>query len=171
MEMPGGYDTLVMERGTNLSGGQRQRLAIARILLKQPPILILDEATSALDNISERAVQQALGLTSTDRTTIIVAHRLSTLRDADRILVFDEGKIAETGTYVSLVQEGGLFSELVMSAEKGLGSPPIESPATQPTPSAKSVCTNDKPVTIAGAPALPLPSAPAFPTPPLATPT
>ena len=92
MQMPGDYNAFVTERGSNLSGGQRQRLAIARILLKQPPILILDEATSALDNISERAVQQALGLTSKDRTTIIVAHRLSTLRDADRILVFDEGQ-------------------------------------------------------------------------------
>ena len=89
--MPGGYDAEVTERGQNLSGGQRQRLAMARMLLKKPPILILDEATSALDNISERHVQRALGLTSTDRTTILVAHRLSTLRDADRIVVFDEG--------------------------------------------------------------------------------
>jgi ATP-binding cassette, subfamily B, bacterial len=124
--MPGGYNAMLMERGSNLSGGQRQRLAIARILLKQPPILILDEATSALDNISERAVQQALGLTNTDRTTIIVAHRLSTLRDADRILVFDEGRIAEVGTYNELVQQGGLFSELVMSAENGLAGLPSE---------------------------------------------
>jgi ATP-binding cassette subfamily B protein len=92
-------------------------------LLKQPPILILDEATSALDNISERAVQRALGLTSADRTTIIVAHRLSTLRDADRILVFDDGRIAEVGAYPDLVQQGGLFSELVLSAENGAASP------------------------------------------------
>src|SRR5262249_49715721 len=92
MLMPAGYHTLVTEHGGNLSGGQRQRLAIARILLKQPPILILDEATSALDNISERVVQQALGVRCPDRTTILVAHRLSTLRDADRIFVFDEGK-------------------------------------------------------------------------------
>ncbi|HEY7155556.1 MAG TPA: ABC transporter ATP-binding protein [Gemmataceae bacterium] len=123
LQMPGGYDALVTERGGNLSGGQRQRLAIARILLKQPPILILDEATSALDNISERAVQRALGLTSADRTTIIVAHRLSTLRDADRILVFDDGRIAEVGAYPDLVQQGGLFSELVLSAENGAASP------------------------------------------------
>jgi ATP-binding cassette subfamily B protein len=122
MLMPGEYNAIVTERGGNLSGGQRQRLAIARILLRQPPILILDEATSALDNISERAVQQALGVRSSDRTTLLVAHRLSTLRDADRILVFDEGKIVEAGTYTDLVQQGGLFSELVLSAENGLGS-------------------------------------------------
>jgi ATP-binding cassette subfamily B protein len=127
--MPGGYKAPVMERGQNLSGGQRQRVAIARILLKRPPILILDEATSALDNISERCVQRALGMTNTDRTTILVAHRLSTLRDADRILVFDEGRIAETGTYVELVQKGGLFSDLVLSAENGMNSPVSEAAA------------------------------------------
>jgi ATP-binding cassette subfamily B protein len=134
LQMPGGYHAVVMERGSNLSGGQRQRLAIARILLRQPPILILDEATSALDNISERAVQGALGLTNTDRTTILVAHRLSTLRDADRILVFDDGKIVEVGTYVELVQKGGLFSELVLSAENGLTSPPSEKALGVPVP-------------------------------------
>jgi ATP-binding cassette subfamily B protein len=120
MMMPGGYDAPVTERGANLSGGQRQRLAIARILLKQPPILILDEATSALDNISERHVQLSLGVTDVNRTTILVAHRLSTLRDADRILVFDAGRIVEVGSYDELVQRGGVFTELVMSAETGL---------------------------------------------------
>jgi ATP-binding cassette subfamily B protein len=120
MAMPGGYDAEVTERGQNLSGGQRQRLAIARILLRQPPVLILDEATSALDNISERHVQLALGVTSTDRTTILVAHRLSTLRDADRIFVFDGGKIVEEGAYTELLQKGGTFAELVMSAENGV---------------------------------------------------
>jgi ATP-binding cassette, subfamily B, bacterial len=138
MQLPSDYNALVTERGGNLSGGQRQRLAIARILLKQPPILILDEATSALDNISERAVQQALGLTSKDRTTILVAHRLSTLRDADRILVFDEGKIVEMGTYVELVQQGGLFSELVLSAENGLSGSSGEDSAAPPEPMAQS---------------------------------
>jgi len=123
MEMPAGYHTLLTERGGNLSGGQRQRLAIARILLKQPPILILDEATSALDNISERVVQHSLGVHNSDRTTIIVAHRLTTLRDADRIFVFEDGRIAEVGSYTELVQQGGLFHELVHSAENGLGSP------------------------------------------------
>jgi ATP-binding cassette subfamily B protein len=118
--LPRGYDAEVTERGQNLSGGQRQRLAIARILLKQAPILILDEATSALDNISERLVQRALGLTSADRTTILVAHRLTTLRDADRIFVFDGGKIVETGSYNELVQRGGVFTELILSAEQGV---------------------------------------------------
>jgi ATP-binding cassette subfamily B protein len=133
MMMPGGYEAKVNERGQNLSGGQRQRLALARILLKQPRILILDEATSALDNISERHVQRALGLTHTEQTTILVAHRLSTLRDADRILVFDAGRIVETGTYDELLERGGVFTELVRSAEngvKGNGSPG----ATRPRP-------------------------------------
>jgi ATP-binding cassette subfamily B protein len=120
MEMPHGYDTVITERGQNLSGGQRQRMAIARVLLKQAPILILDEATSALDNISERHVQRSLGITTDDRTTILIAHRLSTLRDCDRIIVFDEGTIAEVGTYTELVQRGGIFAELVMSAESSL---------------------------------------------------
>src|SRR5439155_312235 len=120
MMMPGEYDAVVNERGQNLSGGQRQRLALARILLKQPPILILDEATSALDNISERHVQRALGLSHTERTTILVAHRLSTLRDADRILVFDAGRIVEIGTFDELLQRGGVFTELVRSAEQGI---------------------------------------------------
>jgi ATP-binding cassette subfamily B protein len=119
-QMPGGYDAVISERGQNLSGGQRQRLALARVLLKRPPILILDEATSALDNISERNVQRALGVASADRTTILVAHRLTTLRDADRIFVFDEGRIAEVGSYDELVAAGGVFNELVLSAEQGV---------------------------------------------------
>jgi len=114
--MSGGYQAAITERGQNLSGGQR--LSLARILLKQPPILILDEATSALDNISEKEVQRALRMTSTGRTTILVAHRLSTLRDADRILVFDEGMIVEVGNFDNLVAAGGAFTELFMSASK-----------------------------------------------------
>jgi ATP-binding cassette subfamily B protein len=128
MAMPGGYDAEVTERGQSLSGGQRQRLAIARILLQEPPILILDEATSALDNISERHVQLALGVTDQDRTTILVAHRLSTLRDAARIFVFDEGRIVEVGNYEELLQRGGVFTELVMSAETGVAA------CTSPSP-------------------------------------
>lgn len=120
LEMPGAYDAEVRERGQNLSGGQRQRLAIARILMKYAPILVLDEATSALDNLSERHVQRSLGITNADRTTLLIAHRLTTLHDCDRIFVFEEGKIAEEGTYLELVQKGGLFTELVMSAENGI---------------------------------------------------
>jgi ATP-binding cassette subfamily B protein len=115
--MPGGYRARVAERGQNLSGGQRQRIALARIFLKNPPILILDEGTSALDNTSERLVQQAIDAARADRTVILVAHRLTTLRDADRILVFDDGRIVEIGTYNELVQRGGVFAELVHSAE------------------------------------------------------
>ncbi len=140
LELPSDYDTVLTERGTNLSGGQRQRLALARILLRQPPVLVLDEATSALDNISERCVQRALGLTSGERTTVLVAHRLSTLRDADRIFVFDDGRVAEVGTYDELVHAGGVFTELVNSAEQGLLSPEspkpdeeeVEEPVAQP---------------------------------------
>jgi ATP-binding cassette subfamily B protein len=135
VRMPGEYAAVVQERGQNLSGGQRQRLALARILLKQPPILILDEATSALDNISERHVQRALGLVHKERTTILVAHRLSTLRDADRILVFDSGRIVETGTYDELLRRGGVFTELVRSAEngvKGNATPSEQKPRPEP---------------------------------------
>jgi ATP-binding cassette subfamily B protein len=117
LEMPGGYQAHVAERGQNLSGGQRQRLALARVFLKNPPILILDEGTSALDNINERRVQQAINAARADRTVILVAHRLSTLLDTDRILVFDQGRVVETGTYEELVIRGGVFTELVRSAE------------------------------------------------------
>ncbi len=115
--MPDGYKTRVAERGANLSGGQRQRIALARVFLQNPPILVLDEATSALDTISERQVQQAIGTASRDRTVIMVAHRLSTFADADRILVFDEGRLAETGSYDELIARNGLFAELVRCAE------------------------------------------------------
>jgi ATP-binding cassette subfamily B protein len=129
MGMAKGYDTHVAERGQNLSGGQRQRLALARLFLKNPPLLILDEATSALDNISERCVQKAIEEARVDRTVILVAHRLSTLRHTDRIFVFNNGTIAETGTYTALVQKGGVFAELVMSAEDDQEEP--EGPAQQ----------------------------------------
>lgn len=116
--LPQKYQTEVGERGQNLSGGQRQRMAIARLLLHNSPIVILDEATSALDNISERYIQQALSTKSADRTTILIAHRLSTLRDCDQILVFDAGRIVEVGDYDTLVNAGGLFTRLVLSAEQ-----------------------------------------------------
>src|SRR5205085_8920970 len=103
MEIPGGFSSIVSERGQNLSGGQRQRLALARVFLKNPPILILDEATSALDTINERHVQKAIEAARADRTVILVAHRLSTLAEADRIVAFEEGRIAEMGTYQELL--------------------------------------------------------------------
>jgi ATP-binding cassette, subfamily B, beta-glucan exporter len=108
-----GYDTMIGERGTTLSGGQRQRLAIARALLKNPPILILDEATSALDSATEARVGKALKTLMAGRTTFIIAHRLSTVRDADEILVFDSGRIVERGDFNSLLARQGHFANLV----------------------------------------------------------
>ena len=119
MRQPRGYDTPVGERGTALSGGQKQRLAIARALLKDPPILILDEATSALDTATEARVQRALKALMQGRTTFIIAHRLSTVRDADEILVFEAGYVAERGTFEELVALGGRFAELVRTQLQG----------------------------------------------------
>ena len=116
MAMPAAYESRVAERGQNLSGGQRQRIALARVFLKNPPILLLDEATAALDNINEKAVREALAATRADRTTILVAHRLTTLNDADEILVFDKGRIVERGAFKELEQAGGLFARLVRSS-------------------------------------------------------
>ena len=110
---PQGYDTMVGERGATLSGGQRQRLAIARALLKDPPILVLDEATSALDAATEARVAGALRRLMAGRTTFIIAHRLSTVRDADQILVFENGRIVERGSFAGLVAQGGPFASLV----------------------------------------------------------
>ena len=100
-------------RHVSLSGGQRQRVAIARAFLKDAPILILDEATSHLDAVNEQAVRRALDLLQADRTTIVIAHRLSTVRDADLIVVLDEGRVAETGTHAALLMKGGLYARLV----------------------------------------------------------
>jgi ATP-binding cassette subfamily B protein len=109
---PDGYDTVVGERGYRLSGGEKQRIAIARVLLKNPPVVVLDEATSALDTMSERVVQEALDAASVGRTTIAIAHRLSTIVDSDQILVVDAGRVVERGTHQELLRLGGLYARL-----------------------------------------------------------
>jgi ATP-binding cassette subfamily B protein len=121
VSLPDGYDTPVGERGYRFSGGEKQRIAIARTVLRNPPVLILDEATSALDNETERAVQEALDDLARGRTTIAIAHRISTIRDADQILVLDAGVIAERGTHEELVELGGRYAALLSG-----GVPPVE---------------------------------------------
>ncbi|MEV5144626.1 ABC transporter ATP-binding protein [Streptomyces sp. NPDC052727] len=111
--LPDGYDTIVGERGHRFSGGEKQRLAIARTILRDPPVLILDEATSALDTRTEAAVQEAIDALSADRTTITIAHRLSTIRGADQIVVLDSGRVAERGTHEELLERGGRYAALV----------------------------------------------------------
>ena len=111
-----GYDTFVGERGVRLSGGQKQRISIARVFLKNPPILILDEATSALDNESERLVQQSLERLAKGRTVLTIAHRLSTIRNADKIVVLTEDGVAEQGTHAELLARGGAYAHLYQLA-------------------------------------------------------
>ena len=111
--LPGGYEAPCGEMGRNLSGGQRQRIALARAIIRQAPILLLDEATSALDAESEAKVQSALSEYAKDRTTLVIAHRLSTVRSADRIIVLDDGQVAEEGTHQELIRLGGLYKQLV----------------------------------------------------------
>jgi ATP-binding cassette subfamily B protein len=122
-QWPQGYETIVGERGQKLSGGQRQRLAIARAVLKNPPILILDEATSAVDNETEAAIQRSLEKITQNRTTVAIAHRLSTIRSADRIYVMEYGKPVEQGTNESLLAQNGIYASL-WRVQEGLSHTP-----------------------------------------------
>ena len=129
MELPEGYDTIVGERGYKLSGGEKQRVAIARVLLKDPRVLILDEATSALDTVSERLIQSALYRLMEGRTTIAIAHRLSTILRADQILVYDRGRIVERGRHEELIRHEGLYARLYAeqfaAEEEPAAGPPV----------------------------------------------
>ena len=112
VSLPDGYDTYIGERGVKLSGGQKQRISIARIFLKNPPIMILDEATSALDNVTEYEIQKSLEELSKDRTNLVVAHRLSTIKNADEIIVLTENGIEERGNHEELIEKGGVYAGL-----------------------------------------------------------
>jgi ATP-binding cassette subfamily B protein len=131
-ELPEKYRSLVGERGIKLSGGQRQRIAIARAFVKNAPILILDEATSALDSITENLIQESFKKLMKDKTTLVVAHRLSTLRIMDRILVFDKGKIIEDGTHKELMDLKGVYAKLWNSQVNGVLTKEVESPSALP---------------------------------------
>jgi ATP-binding cassette subfamily B protein len=129
LSLPDGYDTIVGERGYRFSGGEKQRMAIARTILRNPPVLVLDEATSALDTRTERAVQEALDRLAEERTTIAIAHRLSTIRDADQIVVLERGRIVERGTHDELLALGGHYARLV-SRDADLG-PTVSVPSEE----------------------------------------
>jgi ABC-type transport system involved in Fe-S cluster assembly fused permease/ATPase subunit len=139
ISLPKGYDALVGERGLKLSGGEKQRVSIARTILKGPPILILDEATSALDSFTEHQIQAALKKVSENRTTLVIAHRLSTVVDADEIIVLEKGQVAERGTHEELLAEGGIYAtmwnrqrqaeqarEILKQAEENVGDDVVE---------------------------------------------
>ena len=119
--LPDGYDTQVGERGLKLSGGEKQRVAIARVVLKNPPILIFDEATSALDSHTEQEIQASLVAVSAERSTLVIAHRLSTIVDADEILVLERGRIAERGRHATLLAQSGIYAAMWRRQRRGRG--------------------------------------------------
>jgi ATP-binding cassette subfamily B protein len=129
LRLPEGYDTRVGERGLKLSGGEKQRVAIARTILKDPRILLLDEATSALDSRTEQDIQLALRAVSRHRTTLVIAHRLSTVVDADEIIVLDDGRVVERGTHAQLLAKGGMFARMwALQAEQDDATPESAEP-------------------------------------------
>jgi ATP-binding cassette, subfamily B, beta-glucan exporter len=134
---PEGFEARIGERGRLLSGGERQRVAIARALLKDPPILILDEATSALDPATEARLQMALDEVMKGRTTFVIAHRLATVRDATRILVFQNGRIVETGTFADLGQRSGFFAELMRAQFMPMAASSTSTSVAKETPGAE----------------------------------
>jgi ATP-binding cassette subfamily B protein len=129
--LPDGYEAMVGERGLKLSGGEKQRVAIARTLLKDPPILILDEATSALDSRTEAAIQETLSDVARRRTCLVIAHRLSTVVDADQIIVLDQGRVAERGTHAQLLRENGLYAEMWTRQQSEREAEGVESEAAE----------------------------------------
>jgi ATP-binding cassette subfamily B protein len=134
--LPEGLDTVVGERGYRLSGGEKQRIALARLLIKAPPIVVLDEATAHLDSESEAAIQQALRTALAGRTSLVIAHRLSTIREADQILVVDSGRICESGTHEELLAAGGLYADLYHTQFSQQATDRLPEPSEPSEPSA-----------------------------------